>query len=245
MEATNGRVILEYVTKQGFTDAVKAIRDHTRAERDAAVGESRAAMVKELELLEARITKSVSELKSQMMEEFSRRLADAGQAHASQLDTVKELFRSGQPNIVVNVPEQAAPVVNVTTPKLDQPIINVAAPAARIENVVNVPELKQPTVHVAAPVVNVAAADVLLPELSPVFNVNVPEQPAPVVNFPNLNLKPSFNVKVPEQAPPTVTVNVPEQPASIVNVTVPKRKITKTIQYDQANRPSSITEEEG
>ena len=55
-----------------------------------------------------------------------------------------------EPQIVINVPEQKAAVVNVTTPEVivPAPIVNVAAPPAPVVNVttpdvtVNVPEAK-------------------------------------------------------------------------------------------------------
>ncbi len=103
------------------------------------------------------------------------------------------------PGAVVNVPEQAAPVVNMPPITVEGSTINVTSPEQQ------------------APVVNVAPASV---------TVNMPEQQSPVVNVPVVVNTPEVSMPPVNVSPAAVTVNVPEQPASVINVAPPSVSVT-------------------
>lgn len=82
------------------------------------------------------------------------------------------------------------------------------------------------------------------------FSLIIAALPQPVVQVPEA-LPPVINVEspivhVPETIMPAPVVNIPEfkQLPPVVNVSVPKRKVTKHIAYDEFQRPSVITESE-
>lgn len=103
------------------------------------------------------------------------------------------------PGAVVNVPEQAAPIVNMPPITVEGSTINVTSPEQQ------------------APVVNVAPASV---------TVNMPEQQSPVVNVPVVVNTPEVSMPAVNVSPAAVTVNVPEQPASVINVAPPSVSVT-------------------
>jgi hypothetical protein len=157
--------------------------------------------------------------------------ADAkAKGFSSDLDAVTARFEAKlvelagrQPNITVNVPErtvnveaQLPPQIYVEAPKQAAPVVNVAAAVVPTPNVtLNMPEQ-------AAPVVNVAAAS------QPSVVVNVPRAAAPIVHVapPSVNVAaPTVNVAAPNVTVESPTVHV-AAPKVKVDVAAPNVTVT-------------------
>lgn len=120
-----------------------------------------------------------------------------------------------QPAIHVNVPQQAAPIVNVEAPDITVEAAQITVEPAQI----NIPEQPAPIVNVAAPNVTVEAAQI---------NVAAAESPAPTVHVNIPAAQPIIHVDAPKVH---VTNEVNPTPVVVENEIVLPEKKEKKIKF--------------
>ena len=162
-----------------------------------------------------------AELASESFEALARSLSEATLAlQEPPADAYGELIAALREATRELAREQTAPQFNVTIPPATQNYaINMPDQAAPI---VNVPEAQAPTVmvNVPAPIVNVTNEAQTF-EMPPAqVTVNVPEQQAPIINVPAPIVNVTNEAQTFEMPAAQVTVNVPEQPPAQVTVEV-------------------------